>query len=113
MVRESEAHATDDPHVDQVIAAYLSALDAGQAPSRSEWLAGHPELADELRDCLDAMDKVEQLSEPLRPCLPPAADDATPFGEPPTLPNSSVFDARSSKQTTPQRFGDYELLDEV
>src|SRR5256714_186174 len=32
----------------QVIAAYLKALDAGSAPDSTAWLAAHPDLADQL-----------------------------------------------------------------
>lgn len=42
-----------DPHseqLDQIIAAYLQAVETGNAPSREQLLAEHPELAEPLKD---------------------------------------------------------------
>src|SRR5262245_28220314 len=77
---------TESTRTDEILAAYLCALDAGQTPEPSEWIVRHPELADELRDCFDAMDEVNRLAAPIRPALITVTDNATPHGEAPTAP---------------------------
>jgi hypothetical protein len=112
MARDLDIHAPDDPRVDELIAAYLDAVDAGSAPPRHEWLAQHPELADELRDCLDAMDHVEKVSQPLR-------SSASIAGPQTANAPRSALDEHEPSQTpgagdaTTRRFGDYQLLDEI
>jgi WD40 repeat protein/tRNA A-37 threonylcarbamoyl transferase component Bud32 len=49
-----------DERADQVIAAYLAALEAGERPDRDEWLRRHPELADELASFLADKDAVDR-----------------------------------------------------
>src|SRR5262245_25008849 len=77
------------PHADgerpqEAIAAYLQAVDAGQAPDRDALLARHPDLADDLRAFFADHDSVRQLA-----------------GSP--LAGASL----------PPQFGDYELLEEL
>src|SRR5262245_32065107 len=67
----------------EVIAAYLQAVDAGQAPDRDALLARHPDLANELRAFFADHDSVRRLAGP-----PPIGAKV-------------------------RYFGDYELLDEV
>ena len=42
-------HEANDLSIDVILATYLRAVDAGQAPSRQELLARHPVLAAELQ----------------------------------------------------------------
>src|SRR5262245_1326120 len=44
--------ASSNQDVDDIIVAYLKAVDAGQAPTPADLLAGHPEHATELREFL-------------------------------------------------------------
>src|SRR5262245_39752778 len=74
--------------LNDVIAAYLEAVDAGQRPDRDEWLRRHPDLADELRAFFANHDRLAQLGQPLR----------------------------AMGESHPERvryFGDYELLQEI
>jgi WD40 repeat protein/serine/threonine protein kinase len=79
-----------DRRLDEVITAYLKAIEAGEMPDRQEWLARHPDLAADLAAFLTAQDQVDQLAAPLR--------------EPPPAP---------SPHDTLRYFGDYELLEEI
>src|SRR5262245_59899934 len=76
------AHS-DPGRLQEVIAAYLQAVDAGAAPDRAALLARHPALADDLRAFFADHDSVRHLAGP-----PPVG-------------------------TTVRYFGDYELLGEV
>ena len=51
--------------LDSVVAEYLDALASGPAPDRGEWLARHPDLADDLRAFFADHDRLVQLSAPL------------------------------------------------
>lgn len=55
----------DDP-VDEILAAYLKAVEAGLSPERQELVARHPEMADDLAAFFAAHDQFEQLAAPLR-----------------------------------------------
>src|SRR5215831_6941233 len=70
-----------------VIAAYLEAVDAGQRPDRAEWLARHPDLAEQLTAFFADQDRLDALARPLHPA--PAVG------------------------TRVRYFGDYELLEEI
>src|SRR5438874_1811560 len=52
--------------LDEVLARYLKARDAGQEPDRRDLAARYPELADELEQYFAEHDKMEQWAEPLR-----------------------------------------------
>src|SRR5436305_1745350 len=56
--------------LNDVIAAYLEAAEAGWAPGRAELLARHPDLAGELAAFLAARDRVAAAAAPLRAALP-------------------------------------------
>ncbi len=56
-----------DPQLAEVLETYLAELDAGQRPNRNAFFAEYPELADQLADCLDALDLVHHLAPQLGP----------------------------------------------
>jgi hypothetical protein len=87
-------------NLDDVIAEYLQAVDAGQAPDREALLARHPDLADELRVFFETQDRLDRFAEPLRPTDPGA-----------TLPLTG--DTPASPPAVLRYFGDYELLEEI
>jgi serine/threonine protein kinase len=74
--------------VNEVVAAYLEAAEAGRAPDRAEFLARYPDLADDLRVFLDDRARFARAAEGVAPPPCPAPG-------------------------TPRRFGDYELLEEI
>ncbi|MCK6456385.1 MAG: bifunctional serine/threonine-protein kinase/formylglycine-generating enzyme family protein [Phycisphaerae bacterium] len=47
-MREAHDNSTGDQQLDEIIAQYLLAREAGRAPSRDEWLARYPEFAKEI-----------------------------------------------------------------
>jgi WD40 repeat protein/tRNA A-37 threonylcarbamoyl transferase component Bud32 len=84
---------------DAILAAYIEAVEAGQAPDRQELLARHPELAAELAAFFADHDKVQQMAEPLRA-------EAEPLTQPPS-------ETARPPGTVIRYFGDYELLEEI
>jgi hypothetical protein len=84
--------------LDQVIAAYLQAVEAGEVPNRQELLDRHPELAEPLRAFFADFDRIDLHAAPLRlTSVAMSPDTATGPG-----PLATV-----------RYFGDYELLEEV
>ena len=84
--------AADDRErrLDEVLAEYLKAVKSGSAPARTQLLAAHPDLADDLGSFFDDQDQLERLTRPLRSVLPP----------PPTLAPGEMV-------------GEYEILAEI
>ena len=50
-----QSTALDDPRVAAAMQEYLDALEAGNCPSREEFLAQHSDIAAELGSCLDGL----------------------------------------------------------
>ncbi len=73
-----------EPGLCDVIASFLQALEAGQAPDRTELLARHPDLAAELAAFLADHDKLQGLA---RPAL---AETATAAGATPSDPGPAT-----------------------
>src|SRR5262245_8918830 len=86
MPTEPNSSAPRKPLSD-VLAAYLEAVDAGQRPDRAEWLARHPDLAEQLTAFFADQDRLDALARPLHSA--PAAGTCVRY------------------------FGDYELLEEI
>src|SRR4051812_49330750 len=59
--------ADRDDRMGQVLAAYIEALDAGQAPDREALFRQHPDLAEDLAAYFAQHDRFQRLVEPLRP----------------------------------------------
>ena len=105
--------------LDQVLAEYLAALDAGFRPDRAAILARHPEIADDLRRFFANQDRIEGLAAPLRP--EPIEIDSSltvDFGSKPSAADSPTQPAPPDGDEPGigdhiRYFGDYELLDEL
>ncbi len=96
--------------LDEVLTAYLQAIDAGQSPDRQEWLTRHPHLAAELTEFFANQDKINRWTEPIR-----AAADA-PSTELPAASASSDTPVPARQESPEPRlgsFGDYELLEVI
>lgn len=106
--------------LDEIVTAYLMAVEAGQQPDTGELLALHPDLADELREFFVAQKSIDQAAAQMRGLAPapiPANEAPTLVPAPPHLkdvPNlvrGSV--PANSVLGTIRYFGDYELLKEI
>src|SRR5207253_8975677 len=69
MGKASEKTANREAKLNEIIAGYLTALEAGQVPNRAELLTQHPELAAELRSFFADHDQVQQIADPMRPAV--------------------------------------------
>src|SRR5215469_11725190 len=88
--------------LEELLAAYLEADRRGQAPDRAEWLARHPDLAEELAAFLEDHERLQRLAQP-EAALPAAAGAAT----------LAPCEAAAPNLGTVRYFGDYELLEEI
>ena len=91
--------AGQEQQLEEILAAYLEAVEAGRPPDRQELLARHPVLAGELKDFFANQDRIGVAAAPLR-----AAVERTAAGEPVT---------RGAPRDRVRYFGDYELLGEL
>jgi WD40 repeat protein/tRNA A-37 threonylcarbamoyl transferase component Bud32 len=99
---------TNDPsdtdreaRLNEAVAAYYQAAEAGQPPDRKEFLARYPDLASELASFLANKEQLDHLAAP----RPAAAETATLPPTPPAKPDTALGTVRY--------FGDYELLKEI
>ncbi len=103
---EPKTCSIGDNSLDQVLADYLKAGDAGQTPEPAALLARHPEWKTELVAFFAAQEKVDRWTGPLRAvCATPST-----VHEQPTIGGDSIASAPSPGLGT---FGDYELLTEI
>src|SRR5438876_2927390 len=101
-------HSTaQEQRVNEVIAAYLKAVQAGEKPDRQQWLARNRELADELAAFFADQDQFDRMAEPLRAVLPPPCPAAATPGA------ADTVTIGSPPPTEVRRFGDYELVEEI
>jgi serine/threonine-protein kinase len=91
----------------EVLAAYLQAVEAGQQPDRDEWLKRHPDVAAELRSFFANRDEFTRLAERLS-----SAPTRAAASEHPTLPyvGESGLPVKSVERCY---FGEYELLEKI
>jgi WD40 repeat protein len=103
-----------EQRVNEAVAAYLEAAEAGHPPGREQFLAEHPDLADDLRAFLDDRERFAQAAGQLG--LSPGAAAALPPGLPAahasTLESGDSSAGRPPPETV-RAFGDYELLEEI
>src|SRR6516165_1914547 len=117
METESLDSGSREQRFQAILAEYLQALEAGQAPSREELLGRHPDLADELALFFANQEQFERLAERHGPAAGPARGVSQPGHRPagaqagtPTLPSGEAL--VTSPVTKIRYFGDYELLEE-
>jgi WD40 repeat protein/tRNA A-37 threonylcarbamoyl transferase component Bud32 len=87
--------------LEEVLGEYMERLDRGEIVDRAQFLALHPDLADELRSYFAAADEVERLGRQAR--------TGPPTGPMPLAAPREVVAA----QGLPRRVGEYELLEQI
>ena len=119
MSDETNESSVREQRVNEVIAAHLEAMDAGEAPDPKEFIAAHSDVAVELESFFANRDEFERMAEPLQPAGAAAPetqhDDVTlpPAGEPTEAPTFGPTETADAAIGTMVRyFGDYELLEE-
>jgi WD40 repeat protein/tRNA A-37 threonylcarbamoyl transferase component Bud32 len=103
MPEDSNGQSDREEELNQVLRAYLEAVDAGKPPDRQEWLRQHAEFAAELEEFLADYEHVDRVVEPLRAAAVPADPSVT----------ATNWPAGLSVGATVRYFGDYELIDEI
>jgi WD40 repeat protein/tRNA A-37 threonylcarbamoyl transferase component Bud32 len=111
MAPESHDLPEREQRVNAAIAAYLEAVDAGQAPDRQEFLRRHPELAADLEAFFGDQDKLDRMARPEAPAgsVPPEIAGAV-MGAATLAP---LEESARETATKIRYFGDYELLEEI
>jgi WD40 repeat protein/serine/threonine protein kinase len=118
MTDPSQGSEAREERVNEVLATYLEAVRAGRVPNREEFVARHPDLADELRSFFADKERFEHLAEQV-PAAAVVAGDSKGAGEEPalgtveapTLPPREL--ASAGTLGVLRYFGDYELLEEL
>ncbi len=83
MTRDPDSASEREKRLNEVLAAYVEAVEAGQQPKQEEWLARYPDLAGELADFFANQKRMAELAGPLRPAnVPPTQEDPTLLPEP-------------------------------
>src|SRR5262245_36533189 len=90
--------------LEEVLGEYMQRLDRGEAVDREQFLARHPEWAEELRSYFEGSDELERLApraERDRPALPSTGAMTEP----------TQVAARPRAEDKGRRVGNYELLE--
>jgi serine/threonine-protein kinase len=96
---------SDNEALNELIAGYLQAVDAGEKPDPSEWLARHPEHAESLRSFFAAQHEVEQVVGPVH--------DTGPYEITEERRPGSMEVGLPEEPRLPRTFGSYELTEEL
>jgi WD40 repeat protein/tRNA A-37 threonylcarbamoyl transferase component Bud32 len=104
-----ESASEREQRLNEVLAAYLEAVEAGRRPDQQEWLARYPDLATELADFFANRERLADLAAPLRvaPVEAPLTREAATLPPEPSAANGPPLGTRI------RYFGDYELLEEI
>lgn len=98
--------------LEQAIAAYLEAVDAGHPPDQETFLREHPDLAEELKEFFRGQAEIEQLADP----APLDAAESPAYLETTRLLRESSDEPETKGRPRRSKvgyFGDYELLAEI
>src|SRR5262245_58137159 len=99
---EPSAGASREGRLNEVLLAYVEALEAGRAPDRRAWLARHPEFAAELEEFFAGRDRLEHLAAPLRALQPE-----------PEKGEAAVAEWKASSGIVAAHLGDFRIVREV
>src|SRR5438270_5471606 len=105
-----------DRRVNEAIADYLEAVEAGRAPTTDELLSRHPDIAAELKAFLADHEQFKQFASPVGPVAGAVRPDNDrrdeEVGAARTLVPGQPSPADGTLGTV-RYFGDYELLQEI
>ena len=107
MTTEAFDSSEQDQRFQEVLAAYLQAVEAGQQPDRDAWLTQHPDVAAQLRSFFANQDEFARLAEPLSAPTPLAPPPPATLAQSPAAPSAPEVGDRVPY------FGDYELLEKI
>ncbi len=120
MTWSSDTNSSDrERRLDEAIAAYLAAEDAGDPPGRDDFLARDPELVDGLRAFFREHDRLGRLAAPWREAAGPLTGTVTAPQFTVTAGSQTTIDTKASDParddtlapgTYIRYLGDYELL---
>jgi serine/threonine protein kinase len=115
MSAEASDSSAREQRIDEIIAIYLEAVDAGQAPERSNFIAQHRDIANELEAFFANRDEFERLAEPLLAAASVSNQRRVHARSwsPCESSESSITTADVSIGKKARCFGDYELLEEI
>ena len=109
MNRESTCDADHEERLNEVLLAYVEAVQAGREPDRRQLLAAHPDLRQDLEAFFASHDAMERLAGPLR--------EAGGRSEPADIPlvdeASSTGSHRPLAPSGAGQLGDFRLLGEI
>lgn len=102
-----------ESRLDELLVEYIEAREAGKIVHRDEFLAQHPEFAQELAEFIDAHSEIEQVAGPLRAAtLPDLGDHDSRFWA--RRNNLGPADQEHSAGSTSQRqLGEFRLIREI
>jgi WD40 repeat protein/tetratricopeptide (TPR) repeat protein len=106
-----------EQQVNEAIAEYLVAAEAGAAPERAEFVARYPHLGAELASFFADKDRFERVAGSPSPRSAGGSSDhlrdPASFRTPPTLYVARRFDGSAEGSPRVSPFGDYELIEEL
>src|SRR6516162_9105915 len=107
-----EKLSDDEQLLEEIIASYIQAVEAGQQPARAELLSRHPRLAGDLQAFFADHDRMNEAALPVRPAPQTPALDAAAD----TIGSTAVTAPGALESLVSSggpRLGDYELLEEI
>src|SRR5256714_598594 len=94
--------SSPDQRLHEVIAAFLLAVEKGEAPDAEQLIQQHPDLAASLREFFADHERLRQVAPP-RPAAASKGTETLPFAD----------GAATPAGTRVRYFGDYELIEEI
>ncbi len=91
MTNSQEDVSRDDPQLNEILAKYLQAIEAGEPIDQDQFLRQYPEHADELQAFFADKDQVDRVAGEFNPVAPPGIEQVRGGSDDVTLPPQSVM----------------------